>query len=86
MKATGLALEGTMKRSKKQHILSRIIDCVKFCGVFELAMRGHDERESLDNPGIFHGLVDFVTSLELKPLDCMLSVVREDKKYIFYFK
>lgn len=50
--------------TKNRHILSRIIDCVKFCGAFELALRGHDESESSDNPGIFRGLVDFVASLD----------------------
>ncbi|KAK0145330.1 hypothetical protein N1851_009218 [Merluccius polli] len=25
---------------KNRHILSKIIDCVKFCGPFELALRG----------------------------------------------
>ncbi|XP_073479697.1 zinc finger MYM-type protein 1-like [Aquarana catesbeiana] len=29
----------------------------------KLALRGHNESESSDNPGIFHGLVDFVASL-----------------------
>ena len=24
--------------------MSKMIDCVKFCGAFELALRGHDER------------------------------------------
>lgn len=42
---------------KNRHILSKIIDCVEFCGAFELALRGHDESESLYNPRIFHGLV-----------------------------
>ncbi|XP_057209014.1 zinc finger MYM-type protein 1-like [Triplophysa rosa] len=50
--------------TKNRHILSRIIDCVKFCGAFELALRGHNESESSDNPGIFRGLVDFVASLD----------------------
>ncbi|XP_057193943.1 zinc finger MYM-type protein 1-like [Triplophysa rosa] len=50
--------------TKNQHILSRIIDCVKCCGAFELALRGHNESESSDNPGIFRGLVDFVASLD----------------------
>ncbi|XP_051790305.1 zinc finger MYM-type protein 1-like [Erpetoichthys calabaricus] len=50
--------------TKNRHILSRIIDCVKFCGAFELALRLHDESESSDKPGIFHGLVDFVASLD----------------------
>ncbi|XP_058629145.1 zinc finger MYM-type protein 1-like isoform X2 [Onychostoma macrolepis] len=50
--------------TKNRHILSRIIDCVKFCGAFELVLRGHDESETSDNPGIFRGLVDFVASLD----------------------
>ncbi|XP_077331409.1 zinc finger MYM-type protein 1-like [Lithobates pipiens] len=50
--------------TKNRHILSRIIDCVKFCGAFELALRGHDESESSENRGIFRGLVDFVASLD----------------------
>ena len=49
---------------KNRHILSKIIDCVKFCGAFELALRGHDETDSSDNPGVFKGLVDFVASLD----------------------
>ncbi|XP_074476999.1 zinc finger MYM-type protein 1-like [Sebastes fasciatus] len=47
---------------KNRHILSKIIDCVKFCGAFELALR--DETDSSDNPGVFKGLVDFVASLD----------------------
>ncbi|RXN07835.1 zinc finger MYM-type 1-like protein [Labeo rohita] len=50
--------------TKNRRILSRIIDCVKFCGAFELALRGHDESEGSDNLGIFRGLVDFVASLD----------------------
>ncbi|KAK0131414.1 Zinc finger MYM-type protein 1 [Merluccius polli] len=50
--------------TRNRHILSRIVDCVKFCGAFEVALRGHDESESSDNPGIFRGLVDFVASLD----------------------
>ena len=49
---------------KNRHILCKIINCVKFCGVFELALRGHDETDSSVNPGIFRGLVDFVSSLD----------------------
>ncbi|CAL9695954.1 unnamed protein product [Knipowitschia caucasica] len=51
--------------TKNRHVLSRIIDCVKFCGAFELALCGHDESESSVNPGIFRGLVDFVASLDV---------------------
>ncbi|XP_070822084.1 zinc finger MYM-type protein 1-like [Chaetodon trifascialis] len=50
--------------SKNQHILARLIDCVKFCGVFELALRGKDESEGSNNPGIFRGLVDLMASLD----------------------
>lgn len=50
--------------TRNRHILSRIIDCVKFCGAFEFVLSGHDESESSDNPGIFRGLEDFVASLD----------------------
>lgn len=30
------------KVDKNRHILCKIIDCIKFCGAFELALRGHD--------------------------------------------
>lgn len=47
-----------------RQILSKLIDCIKFCGAFELALRGHDESDTSDNPGVFLGLVDFVASLD----------------------
>ena len=50
--------------SKNRHILARLIDCVKFCGVFELALRGKDETEGSNNPGVFRGLVNLVASLD----------------------
>ena len=46
------------------HILSRVIDCINFCGAFELALRGHDEALTSDNPGIFLGLVNFTAALD----------------------
>ncbi|XP_075965760.1 histone-lysine N-methyltransferase SETDB1-B isoform X3 [Anarhichas minor] len=49
---------------RNRHILSKAIDCVKFCGAFELALRGHHETDSSDNPGVFRGLVDCVASLD----------------------
>ncbi|XP_064180996.1 zinc finger MYM-type protein 1-like isoform X1 [Anguilla rostrata] len=63
---------------KNRHILSKIIDCVKFCGAFELALRGHNETESSDNPGVFRGLVDLVASLD--------SVLEEHLKTATVFK
>lgn len=50
--------------NKNRHILSKIIDRVKFCGPFELALRGHGESESSQNPGVFRGLIDFVALLD----------------------
>lgn len=39
--------------SKNRHILARLIDYVKFCGVFELTLRCKDESEGPNNPGVF---------------------------------
>lgn len=36
--------------SKNRYILSKIINCIKFCGAFELALRGHDESDTSENP------------------------------------
>ena len=33
-------MQHDLEVEKNYHILSRIIDCIKFCGVFELAFRG----------------------------------------------
>ena len=40
------------------------MECIKFCGAFELALRGHDETEDSDNPGIFRGLINFTAALD----------------------
>lgn len=45
-------------------ILNKILNCIKFCGAFELALRGHNETESSENPGIFRGLINFVAELD----------------------
>lgn len=49
---------------KNRYILSKIIDCIKFCGEFELSLRGHDESDTSINPGIFKGLVNFTATLD----------------------
>ena len=49
---------------RNRYILSKIIDCVKFCGAFELALRGHDETETSDNPGVFLGLINLISSVD----------------------
>ncbi|KAK4875694.1 hypothetical protein RN001_012116 [Aquatica leii] len=50
--------------TKNRYILTKIINCIKFCGAFELALRGHDEKETSENPGIFRGLVNFSSELD----------------------
>ena len=44
--------------------MSLIIEFIKFCGVFELALRGDNEREDSVNPGIFRGVIDFTSELD----------------------
>ena len=52
------------KVSNNRYILNVIINCVRFCGAFELALRGHDESETSLNSGIFWGLVNFSAELD----------------------
>ena len=49
---------------KNRKVLSKIIDCIKFCGEFELLLRGHDERVDSTNPGVFRGLLDLTSNLD----------------------
>lgn len=58
-------LQHNNKVRKNRHILMRIISCVKFCGAFELALRGHDESEGSENRGIFRELIDFTAELDV---------------------
>ena len=53
---------------KNRHILSRIINCIKFCGTHELPLRGHEERGNTYNRGTFLDLMS-----ELAALDSVLS-------------
>lgn len=61
-------LENKLKHNenveKNRHILRRLIMCIKFCGAFELALRGHDESSSSENPGVFIGLINFAAELD----------------------
>ena len=49
---------------KNRDALSKIINIIKFCGKFELPLRGHDEKEGSENPGVFRGLVEYTCSLD----------------------
>ena len=46
-------IQHNLEVEKNRHVLSRIIDCIKFCGAFELALEGHDEALTSDNTGAF---------------------------------
>jgi len=50
--------------TNNRYILSKIIECIKFCGAFELALRGHNEKSDSENPGIFRGLINFSSELD----------------------
>ena len=52
------------KVAKNRETLSKLVDLIKFCGKFELPLRGHDEAADSLNPGVFHGLVDLVLQFD----------------------
>ncbi|XP_065650768.1 zinc finger MYM-type protein 1-like [Hydra vulgaris] len=49
---------------KNRHTLSRVIDCIKFCGVHELPLRGHDETIDSNNRGVFLDMVSYTATLD----------------------
>ncbi|XP_066967643.1 uncharacterized protein [Macrobrachium rosenbergii] len=49
---------------KNRDALSRIIDCVKFCGKYKLSLFNSDEGGNGNHGGIFHGLLDFACELD----------------------
>jgi hypothetical protein len=42
----------------------QLIDAIKFCGAFELALREHDEGVESNNPGIFRGLINLIAEVD----------------------
>ncbi|XP_008188288.1 zinc finger MYM-type protein 1-like [Acyrthosiphon pisum] len=50
--------------SKNRDILEKILNCVKFCGNYELPLRGHDEKVTSKNQGVFRGLIDLCSNLD----------------------
>ena len=57
-------IEHNEKVSNNRYILGVIINCIRFCGIFSLPLRGHDESESSSNPGVFRGLINFTAELD----------------------
>jgi hypothetical protein len=49
---------------RNRDILSKISNCIKFRGKFELPLHGHDESSDFANPGVFRGLLEFAGKLE----------------------
>ncbi|XP_076763834.1 zinc finger MYM-type protein 1-like [Xylocopa sonorina] len=56
--------EHNIKVKKNREILSKIIDCIFFCGNFETSLHGYDENDDSVHPGIFRGLLNFASKLD----------------------
>lgn len=54
----------TIMLKKNRYVPSTIINCIIFCGAFEVALRGHDKTENSENPGVFRGLINFSADLD----------------------
>lgn len=50
---------------KNRHVISRMIDILKFCGNHNLSLRGHDEKETSCNRGIFLDMVAYTRSIDV---------------------
>ncbi|GBM41173.1 hypothetical protein AVEN_35745-1 [Araneus ventricosus] len=61
------------KVTKNRYVPTKIIDCILFCGAFELALRGHDERDDSLNTGVFRVLINFSTELDSSLIDHLTS-------------
>jgi hypothetical protein len=64
---------------ENRHNLSRIIDCLKFCGHHEISVQGHNESEKSLNRGVFLDLVN-----EVAKLDSHLNKQLQDSKVSKY--
>lgn len=53
-------IEHNLRVDTNRTILRRILECIVFCGQYELPLRGDNESEASDNRGVFFGLVNLV--------------------------
>jgi hypothetical protein len=60
---TGLQLLAMINWYTKTQKLSRIIDCLKFCGNRKIYLQGHESEKSL-NRGVFSDFVNEITKLD----------------------
>ncbi|GBN73864.1 hypothetical protein AVEN_189452-1 [Araneus ventricosus] len=63
------------KVTRNCYVLPKIIDCILFCCAFELALRGHDEREDSLNTGVFRGLVNFSAEFDSSLKDHLTNAI-----------
>ncbi|CAH2321052.1 Hypothetical predicted protein [Pelobates cultripes] len=49
---------------RNRHILSKLIDCIRFCGAFELSLCGTEKSEWSSKNGVYLELVDFVACID----------------------
>lgn len=54
--------EHNIKVKKNREILSKIIDCIFFCGDFEIPLLRHHHDDS-ENPELFRGLIFYTSKL-----------------------
>ena len=58
---------------KNRHALTRIVDCIDFCGTHELALRGSDETANSLHKGVFLDMVDRYSLLDSQLADHLSS-------------
>lgn len=59
-----LVNEHNRKVTKNREILSKLIDCILFCGNFEISLCGYGEQEDSVNASVFRELVNFACRLD----------------------
>jgi hypothetical protein len=64
---------------QNRYILRKLLDAIKFCVAFELALRGHDERVESNNPGIFRGLINLIAEVD----DILKLHIDQSKNTVF---
>jgi hypothetical protein len=67
------------KVEQNRYILRKLIDAIKFCGAFELALREHDEGVESNNPGIFRGLINLIAEVD----DILKLHIDQSKNTVF---
>ncbi|XP_063818962.1 zinc finger MYM-type protein 1-like isoform X2 [Pseudophryne corroboree] len=58
---------------KNREILSRIINCIKFCGINELALWKHDDGKESEDPGTFVELLKYTSEIDSLLTDHLAS-------------